>query len=116
MAHREVLEPEIVALFRQQPTAHWQGLFREHGIPCAPVRNLRDVVNDPQSAARDMFPTVQHPTAGPVRVTGLPIKLSATPGAIGSAAPILGQHTRSALRDLLGLEDFSHLKGVIHDD
>ena len=116
VAHREVLEPEIVALFRQQPTAHWQGLFREHGIPCAPVRNLRDVVNDPQSAARDMFPTVQHPTAGPVRVTGLPIKLSATPGAIGSAAPILGQHTRSALRDLLGLEDFSHLKGVIHDD
>ncbi|MBY0506410.1 MAG: CoA transferase [Bryobacteraceae bacterium] len=114
--HRQVLEPQIVALFRQQPTAYWQALFRRHGIPCAPVRNLREVVNDPQSAHRDMFPTLQHPTAGPVRVTGLPIKLSATPGAIGAAAPLLGQHTRQALRELLGLEDFSQLEGVIHDD
>ncbi len=115
VANREVLEPQIVARFRQQPTKHWQALFRLHGIPCAPVRNLRDVVNDPQSADREMFPTVQHPTAGPVRVTGLPIKLSATPGAIGAAAPLIGQHTYAALKDLLGMEDFRHLEGVIHD-
>lgn len=115
VANREDLEPAIVDLFRQQPTKHWQQLFRQHGIPCAPVRNLQAVVNDPQSAARDMFPTVQHPTAGAVRVTGLPIKLSATPGAIGTAAPRIGQHTHAALRDLLGLEDFTHLEGVIHD-
>ena len=113
--NREVLEPQIVALFRQQPTEHWQALFRQHGIPCAPVRNLREVVNDPQSAVREMFPTVQHPTAGPVRVTGLPIKLSATPGAIGAAAPLIGQHTYAALRDLLGITDFRDLEGVIHD-
>jgi len=113
--NREVLEPQIVALFRQQPTEHWQALFRQHGIPCAPVRNLREVVNDPQSAVREMFPTVQHPTAGPVRVTGLPIKLSATPGAIGAAAPLIGQHTYAALRDILGITDFRDLEGVIHD-
>ena len=116
VAHRGDLEPAICAIFREKPTAYWQTLFRKYGIPCAPVRNLQAVFDDPQAAARDMFPTLQHPTAGPVQVTGLPIKFSATPGQITTAAPLLGQHTRTALRDLLGIEDFSSLEGVINDD
>lgn len=116
VAHRGDLEPAICAIFREKPTAYWQTLFRKYGIPCAPVRNLQAVFDDPQAAARDMFPTLQHPTAGPVQVTGLPIKFSATPGQITTAAPLLGQHTRAALRDLLGIEDFSSLEGVINDD
>ena len=115
VAHRGELEPAICAIFRRKPTVHWQEVFRQSGIPCAPVRNLQAVVDDPQAAARDMFPTLQHPTAGPVKVTGLPIKLSATPGQINTAAPLLGQHTRSALRELLGIEDFTSLEGVIND-
>ena len=116
VANRATLEPAIAALFRQKPLSHWQSLLGQHGIPCAPVRNLRDVFEDPQAAARDMFPTVEHPTAGAVQVTGLPVKLSATPGAIGSAAPRVGQHTRAALRELLGIEDFTGLEGAIHDE
>ena len=116
VANRTELEPAINALFGQQPVAHWQRILRAGGVPCAPVRNLQEVVNDPQAAERQMFPTVEHPTAGAVRVTGLPIKLSETPGAIGAAAPAVGQHTRAALRELLGLEDFSHLEGVINDE
>jgi crotonobetainyl-CoA:carnitine CoA-transferase CaiB-like acyl-CoA transferase len=50
-----------------------------------------------------MFPTMEHPTAGAHRVTGTPVKLSATPGCPGAPAPILGQHTSQVLRDLLGL-------------
>jgi crotonobetainyl-CoA:carnitine CoA-transferase CaiB-like acyl-CoA transferase len=115
VANRGTLEPAISALFRQKPLAHWQQLLKEHGIPCAPVRNLREVFEDPQAAAREMFPTVQHPTAGEVHVTGLPIKFSATPGAVTTAAPLIGQHTRSALRELLGIEDFSEWEGAIHD-
>jgi crotonobetainyl-CoA:carnitine CoA-transferase CaiB-like acyl-CoA transferase len=37
-------------------------------------------------------------------VTGTPIKLSETPGAPGAPAPLLGEHTVAALRDLLGLD------------
>ncbi len=102
VANRSQLEPAIAAILSAKPLAHWQQLFRQYGIPCAPVRNLREVFEDPQAQAREMFPTVHHPTAGPVRVTGLPIKLSATPGAITTAAPTLGQHNESALRELLG--------------
>jgi len=67
------------------------------------VRNLREVVDDPQSAARDMFVEVEHSSAGRVRVTGAPLKFSATPGQVLTAAPVHGEHTRQALSDILGM-------------
>ncbi len=51
-----------------------------------------------------MFP-VHHPAAGAHRVTGAPpVKLSETPGGVGAAAPLLGQHTSETLFELLGLD------------
>src|SRR5262249_14950745 len=44
-----------------------------------------------------------HPTAGPLTVTGPPVKLSATPASVSTAAPLLGEHTRQALAELLDL-------------
>ncbi len=105
VAHRGTLEPLLMEMFGKRPAAHWLALLKSHGVPCTPVRNLGEVVEDPQSQARGMFPTRQHPTAGEVRVTGLPVKLSATPGEVGTPAPLHGQHTRQALADLLGLRD-----------
>ena len=58
---------------------------------------------------RGMVVSLPHPAlhqrGGPeaVQVTGVPIKLSDTPGAVRSAPPMLAQHTRSALGELLGL-------------
>jgi crotonobetainyl-CoA:carnitine CoA-transferase CaiB-like acyl-CoA transferase len=69
------------------------------------VRNFKDVVEHAQSAVREMFPTVDHPKAGTHRVTGTPVKLSETPGGPGAPAPLLGQHTYSVLRDVLGLDE-----------
>jgi len=63
------------------------------------------VVEHPQSQLRAMFPTLVHPTTGSHRVTGAPVKLSETPGGPKSPAPLLGQHTRAALSDILGLGD-----------
>jgi len=81
------------------------------------VRNFQEVAEHAQSAVREMFPPMDHATAGPHRVTGTPIKLSATPGSPGSPAPLLGEHTRGALAELLGLDDTSlqnlAAKGVI---
>jgi CoA:oxalate CoA-transferase len=77
------------------------------------------VIEHPQSAIRQMFPSLDHPTAGAHRVTGTPIKLSETPGSPGLPAPLLGQHSCSALQDLLGLDDASldalAARGVIFD-
>jgi crotonobetainyl-CoA:carnitine CoA-transferase CaiB-like acyl-CoA transferase len=69
------------------------------------VRDVAEVLNDPQLAAREMIQAVEHATLGTVRTLGVPIKLSATPGAVRSAPPTLGQHTDQILRTDLRLTD-----------
>jgi crotonobetainyl-CoA:carnitine CoA-transferase CaiB-like acyl-CoA transferase len=63
-------------------------------------------VDHPQCEVREMFPFLDHPTAGKHRVTGTPVKLSSAPGHPSSPAPLLGQHTRSVLKELFALDDF----------
>jgi succinate--hydroxymethylglutarate CoA-transferase len=90
----------LEAMFRSRPAAHWGELFATHGVPATVVRNLKEVVEDEQTSARNMTPLVQHAGAGPIRVLGVPVQLSETPGRIGSAAPLLGADTEALLDDL----------------
>jgi crotonobetainyl-CoA:carnitine CoA-transferase CaiB-like acyl-CoA transferase len=61
------------------------------------------VFTDPQLDAREMIARAEHATLGAIRLLGVPVKLSETPGSIRMAPPTLGQHTDSVLRDDLGL-------------
>ncbi|MDR7869187.1 MAG: CoA transferase, partial [Sporomusaceae bacterium] len=61
------------------------------------------VVADPQIIFREMIVETDHPVAGPVKMAGVPIKMSATPGSVDTPAPMLGQHTEEILTQLLGL-------------
>jgi crotonobetainyl-CoA:carnitine CoA-transferase CaiB-like acyl-CoA transferase len=63
------------------------------------------VLEDPHLHARDMIASAEHAVLGAVRVLGVPIKLSDTPGGIESAPPVLGQHTEQILRGDLGMRD-----------
>ena len=101
--HREVLEKQLAAMFREKPAAHWIETLQRGGIPVALVRNFEDVLTDEHSRERELFPEREHGQAGKVRVTGLPMKFSATPGSIGKAAPALGGQTDAVLLDLLGI-------------
>jgi CoA:oxalate CoA-transferase len=60
-----------------------------------------EVCEDPQILARDMVVQVEHPKAGPLRVTGVPVKLSDTPGAVTLPPPLLGEHTTQVLTEWL---------------
>jgi crotonobetainyl-CoA:carnitine CoA-transferase CaiB-like acyl-CoA transferase len=117
--NRHVLEPLLEREFRKRPTAEWIQRLQDAGIPASPVRTFQDVAEDPQPAARTMFPRLDHPAAGAHPVTGTPIKLSETPGSPGAPAPLLGQHTSAVLRELLGIEDSAidalARKGVIYE-
>jgi len=117
--NRAVLEPLLDSIFRQRPAAEWIERLQTAGIPASLVRSFQDVVEHPQSAAREMFPVLQHATAGVHRVTGTPIKLTETPGAPSSSAPLLGQHSISALQELLGIGEAALAalaeRGVIFD-
>jgi len=117
--NRAALEPLLDKVFSTRPVAEWTERLRAAGIPASPVRNFEDVVAHPQSAVREMFPTLQHPTAGAHRVTGTPVKLSETPGGPGAPAPMLGQHTRETLGDLLEMSeeamDGLFARGIVYE-
>jgi crotonobetainyl-CoA:carnitine CoA-transferase CaiB-like acyl-CoA transferase len=98
--NRGVLEPLLAEILRTRTAAEWAAIFAENGIPCSPVRGLDEVAADPQSAARAMFPEV-----GATRITGPPVKLSATPGAVSNQAPKLGADTRATLAEVLHLDE-----------
>jgi len=67
------------------------------GVPCGPINSIADMAADPHTRAREMVVELEHPRAGRTRALGLPIKLSATPGAVTRPAPTFGQHTREVL-------------------
>jgi crotonobetainyl-CoA:carnitine CoA-transferase CaiB-like acyl-CoA transferase len=62
--------------------------------------NLAEGFADPQVLAQEMVLEIEHPGHGPVRMTGFPVKLSATPARLRCPAPALGAPTDEVLRDL----------------
>ncbi len=103
--HREALEAEITPLLKTRTVADWVARFDAGGIPCGPVLPLDQVLSHPQVVARDMVVTQNHPVAGTIRTTGVPIRLSATPGDVRTPPPMLGEHTTRVLQELLGLDE-----------
>ncbi len=86
--------------FRKEDASHWVGILEEAGVPCGPINDLEDVFGDAQVNEREMRLKVQHPSAGEIDQTGIPIKFSATPGAIDAPPPELGEHSEQVLREL----------------
>ena len=88
-----------------------------NGIPVGTINNLAQVVEHPQVKARGSIVEIDHPRAGKVRMVGVSVRLSATPGSIRSPSPALGEHTDEVLRDLLGLSiaeiDALHATGAL---
>jgi crotonobetainyl-CoA:carnitine CoA-transferase CaiB-like acyl-CoA transferase len=103
--HYGLLKPRLAERLRGRTRDEWIRELNAAGVPCGAVRDVGDVLEDPHLAAREMVRAVEHAALGSVRVLGVPVKLSETPGAVRSAPPMLGQHTDSILRDDLGLRD-----------
>jgi formyl-CoA transferase/CoA:oxalate CoA-transferase len=91
------LRPKIAAVLRARPRAEWIARLKAAGVPCGSVRDLDEVFTDPQIAARQMIASLEHPSIGPLRLLGTPVKLSATPAGVRSAPPMLGEHTDAVL-------------------
>jgi crotonobetainyl-CoA:carnitine CoA-transferase CaiB-like acyl-CoA transferase len=74
------------------------------GVRAMPVQSSEDrVERDPQLKARGMYTELDHPLLGRRKVQGVPFKHSKTPAAVDRPAPLIGQHTRKVLEELLGL-------------
>jgi crotonobetainyl-CoA:carnitine CoA-transferase CaiB-like acyl-CoA transferase len=99
----EELKPILTERLKHRTRREWIEQLAEAGVPCGSVRDLQEVFSDPQLEAREMIASVEHAALGALRVLGMPIKLSETPGCIRMPPPTLGQHTDSVLRDELRL-------------
>jgi crotonobetainyl-CoA:carnitine CoA-transferase CaiB-like acyl-CoA transferase len=97
------LRPILTECMRRHTRQQWIEQLNKAGVPCGSVRDLKEVFTDPQLDARQMIAQAEHATLGAIRLLGLPIKLSQTPGSIRTAPPTLGQHTDAVLQKDLGL-------------
>jgi len=104
LAHRDELVAEVERLVAARTADEWLRLLNDNGIPAGPINTVPQAFADPQVQALGVVHRLPHPTAGEVRVVGPPFHLSETPAAPRSAPPLLGEHTDSVLRDLLGLD------------
>ena len=86
--------------FQTNTQAYWIERLNEARIPCAPVNNFAQALNEAQVLARDMVIEVPHAQGGSVKMPGNPVKLSETHEESYSSPPLLGEHTVVVLREL----------------
>jgi len=98
--NRDEIVKIIGNLIKTKKGEEWLKILTNAGVPCGPINNLAKIFNDPQVLHRKMVHELTHPKAGNIKVTGIPIKLSDTPGEILTAPPVLGQHSEEILKNL----------------
>jgi succinate--hydroxymethylglutarate CoA-transferase len=104
VAHRELLDGMIAETLKGDDAANWIERLKAAGIPAGRINSVKQAFDDPQTAARRMIETVEHPTVGALKLIGTPFKFSDTPTAVRRAPPTLGQHTEEVLSRELGMD------------
>jgi transposase len=97
---QDALLPLLQARLAERTTAEWLALLRGR-VPCAPVNDVAEALQDEQVLAREMVIEVPSANWGPVRQPGNPIKIDGL-APRREPAPALGEHTERLLRELLG--------------
>lgn len=97
---RDTLIATIEERLKHEVSSELVSRLEKAGVPAGPIYSLDQVYSDPQVLAREMVVEVEHAKAGKFRMTGIPVKLSETPGQVRTAPPLLGEHTEEVLRQL----------------
>lgn len=103
VANRVELIRLLGEIFLQRNNAAWFKLLTDAEVPCAPVQTIDQVFQAPQVLHRDMLMEVEHPTAGKIRMAGIPVKFSVTPASVRMPPPLLGEHNSEILKNWLGM-------------
>ena len=102
--NRKELVSILQKIFLQKDSGEWIKLLTDAEIPSGPINTIDRVFADPQVQAREMLVGMEHPSIGPIKLVGSPMKLSETPVQYRIPPPLLGEHTEEILRDVLGYD------------
>ncbi|MGE0067852.1 MAG: CaiB/BaiF CoA transferase family protein, partial [Solirubrobacterales bacterium] len=102
--NREELIVIVEEIFRERTRAEWDELLDEADVPFGPILDVVEALEQEQVSSRDAFQTFEHPTAGTVRVLGTPVRFADSERTPPSPPPLLGQHTREVLTEMLGFD------------
>jgi crotonobetainyl-CoA:carnitine CoA-transferase CaiB-like acyl-CoA transferase len=97
---RDEIMAHIGDVLETDTTDAWMEQLIEHDVWCGPVKDLPEVLEDPQVRDNEMIKTIDHPTLGELTVTGMPLRLSETPPSIRRHPPLAGEHTAEVLEEL----------------
>lgn len=103
-ADKAKIDAIIAEELRQETSAYWLAKLRQARIPCSPVNDFAQALNDRQVRARQMVTEVALKTGETVRMPGNPVKLSNATETAPRCPPSLGEHTGTVLRDMLGYD------------
>jgi len=102
--HRDALVEVLAARIAEYGTAELWELLSEHNVPCAPIQDAAQVVDNDQVNASGMLPETAHPTIDGYRDLSLPLRMGGDRPRAEGAPPAAGEHTDEILREL-GLLD-----------
>lgn len=100
LTNYDELRPMIDRIVAKMTRAEAIALMDSVGIPAGPINTVGEILDDPHIHAREMVVELTHPEYGALRMLGIPIKLSDTPGVVENAPPRFGQHNREVLSKL----------------
>ena len=96
---------KIVEEWTQQRTKYEaMKLLNEVNIPCGPILDMKELLEDESLAAQGIIVEIEHPERGTFKTIGCPLKLSDSPVKV-KTSPRLGEHTEEILRELVGYGD-----------
>ena len=103
--NRDLIDGLIAERIALRTRAEWIADLEAVSIPCGPINSVAEALGSPQTEARGMVTTVDHPLIGDLPLVGVPFKLFDTPASIRRPPPTLGQHSGEVLSEELGLSE-----------
>ena len=97
--HRDELIPILAARFATATSASWLQALDAAGIPAGPILDVPAAFSSPQAVALGSRVPLRHERLGQVDQVGIPFELSATPAAIRTPPPMLGEHGAEILAE-----------------
>ncbi len=98
--NKEELIKILNEILSKKTGKEWLEILNKAGIPCGPIYKLNDIFSDPHVLSRGMVSEIEHPKAGKIKLTGVPIKFKNSPGKIRLHPPLLGENNFEILEEI----------------